>query len=287
MAGVVLTWLERGLIAGTFGAVLVLIGTVATEALLRVRGTVPVPTRQTALVSLAPVAWLSSLVLWLALFARLVVHTLTVFPFPEGLSTDALLTVGLRSRWGGRWQVLLVLATALLAISWPAARRSPAATAMARAGVIVLLALALPRLGHAYGDGWRLAAMAAHLLAGGVWLGALAVCVIGHNAGAQPLLLQGQVWHRFAWMAIPAAAVVLLSGVVALLRIVDAPSALWPGTYGILLLGKGVAVAALGLCGWRNWRTGPDHGLSVPRLELALAVTVVVLTAWLTDTAHP
>ena len=64
-------------------------------------------------------------------------------------------------------------------------------------------------------------------------------------------------------------------------------SALWPSTYGAVLLCKGVAVAALGLCGWRNWRSGPGHGLGVPRLELALAVTVVLLTAWLTDTAHP
>ena len=287
MAGIVLTWLERGLIAGIFGAVLILIGTVAAEGLLRVRGTAPEPIRQTATVSVARAAWLISGVLWFALLARLVVHTLTVFPFPEGLSIDALLTVGLRSRWGGRWQVLLVLVTALLACAWHAARRPRAATAFARDGIIVLLTLALPRLGHANGDAWRLAAMTAHLLAGGVWLGALAVYVIGRDARAQPLLLQGQVWHRFAWLAIPAAAVVVLSGVVALLRIVETPSALWPSTYGALLLCKGVAVAALGLCGWRNWRSGPEHGLGVPRLELALAVTVVLLTAWLTDTAHP
>ena len=66
-------------------------------------------------------------------------------------------------------------------------------------------------------------------------------------------------------------------------------------TYGRLLLLKLILVGAAAMCGFLNWRrlralAQNDAGAAHPVLvtvEIALAVTIVLVTAVLTETEHP
>jgi putative copper export protein len=65
---------------------------------------------------------------------------------------------------------------------------------------------------------------------------------------------------------------------------------LWSTEYGRALLMKLGGVAAVGVCGWVNWRgvrRGAPPNRIVMTVEWVAAVAVLALTAQLTETEHP
>jgi copper transport protein len=121
---------------------------------------------------------------------------------------------------------------------------------------------------------------AAHILAAGAWLGALAALVIaGHR---------GSLWRRFSTVGLAGSAVLGVTGLLLTYFYVATPANLLSTPYGRLLLAKLALVAGIAACGLINWRRVKSHGYpSTARLELALAGAVVIVTAFLTETEHP
>lgn len=124
-----------------------------------------------------------------------------------------------------------------------------------RAAALALLALAaLAMSGHAGSadprgpsilNGW------VHLVSGAVWLGGIGVLVavltpvVRRGGPGARTALSREVLPRFGRIAIPAFAVVSLSGLISLLLQLGSPEALWTTVYGRVLLAKVVLVGAI------------------------------------------
>ena len=222
-------------------------------------------------------------------------HTVSAFGMADAWSWDNLTLIAFESRWGGGWQLQMAAAVLLFAIgAWNARLSSlersttPAsATEIALALVaIAALCLAVPQTGHAAERWLRVILHAVHLLGGGAWLGALAIVVFGMPKAVRPHLLRA-----FAPVAASGVALVGVSGVVMMLTYVGSPlSNLWTTDYGRRLLLKLAVVGASLVCGGLNWRAlhrGNGRSNGLPTFEASLVLLIVVLTAWLTETAHP
>ena len=132
-----------------------------------------------------------------------------------------------------------------------------------------------------------------HALTAAFWLGAflpLWALLRRDGAGALPAV------RRFATIAIPAVALLLLSGVAQAALHLPGPSALLETTYGMLLLAKaGGALLLLALAGLNHRRLTPALALSRPSApsslrrsimaEAALATLVLAATAVLSMTS--
>ncbi|MEQ1910805.1 MAG: CopD family protein, partial [Vicinamibacterales bacterium] len=145
---------------------------------------------------------------------------------------------------------------------------------------------AVPQTGHAAEHWLRVLLHAVHLLGGGAWLGALAVVVFG-----MPSAVRSHLLRAFAPVAASSVALVALSGVVMTLTYIGSLSNLWTTDYGRRLLLKLAVVGASLVIGGLNWRAlhrGEARASGkMPTLEASLVLAIVVLTAWLTETAHP
>lgn len=187
-------------------------------------------------------------------------------------------------------------------------RRSTAALSTASFGGALAVG-GLAWAGHGAMDdgavGWlHLAADVAHLLAAGVWIGALA-CLLLLVARPAPRTDAAHLWatHRaldgFALVGTAVVAVIVVTGLVNAWLLVGAANALsLPGTlYGRLLIAKLLLFGAmLGFAGVNRYRLTPalaaridagDHCGAVAALrasvglEAACAVAVLALVAWL------
>jgi copper transport protein len=101
--------------------------------------------------------------------------------------------------------------------------------------------------GHGFTGRWPVAGFAldtAHITAAAVWLGGLVLLAMAIRRPADPRD-SARALGRFSRIALPAIAVVVLSGVVQGWREIDTWSALWHTSYGRLLLVKVLVVVAI------------------------------------------
>jgi len=219
--------------------------------------------------------------------ARAWVQAVSAFGLSGSWSAQALRTVAIESRWGGRWQWQAVAAIVNLAAwSWTRRGGTWGWPMVALSGVGCSVALAL--LGHASGHPLRVGLHTLHMLGAGAWVGTLVTV----------LLLTPDVDERralfcvFAPLALASAALLAGAGIAMSCSYLGRVSDLWTTTYGERLLTKVGLACGVGLCGFVNWRTfrGAVPGSGPWRVvltETALATAVVVMTGVLTETAHP
>jgi putative copper export protein len=143
---------------------------------------------------------------------------------------------------------------------------------------------------------WQRLVNPIHVLAGGLWVGTLAMLVIAGLATvfASRLdterrgALAARMVHGFSPLALASAAVLALFGVITAWRHLGEWRLLWTTPYGVALLVKlGVVAMVVSLGAW-NWRRqkprlGSEdaaHALRASaKIELALALLVLVVTA--------
>lgn len=226
-------------------------------------------------------------------------HTVAAFG-PTDAGWDNLKLISLQSRWGHAWQLqVAAVAIVIIAAVFTAWRRAawPFETL-----AILFFTATIPLLGHAAGDPLRLALHTVHILAAGTWLGTLATVLLVRMPDSDPdsigATYGGQrarqiILQRFWMVAAPSAAIVVAAGIVAAYLYVGALSNLWATAYGRILLAKLALVGGIAACGYSNWqrmRKSHPEKLSAETiivLEAALAGAVVLVTALLTETAHP
>lgn len=209
--------------------------------------------------------------------------------------------------WGRAWlgQIAAVVLSGL-AFALAAARgaRAEFGWIAATAGV-ALLAYTPALAGHAAGaEHFVTPAIAAdifHMVAGGVWLGTLAVMAgvlyLGRRRGASLSKRRIVDWiSAFSPLALGSAAVIAVTGLFAAWLHLGAVSALWTEPYGRTLSLKLLLVAAIVGCGAYNWRRAPGRvgeAGDPPRLpptvtaELSAAGLLLIVTAVLTGTPPP
>ena len=202
----------------------------------------------------------------------------------------------LGTTWGTGWW--LQLGAALAAAAGFAAAQRDLGPGWAGAALAALVLAATPALsGHAVGSerltGLAVAADTLHVLAGGVWLGSLAILTA--TLPASPATAAAAV-RAFSPVALAAAGIVVASGGFASWLHLGAVDALWRTGYGRMLVVKLALFALVAAVGAYNWRRmlprldAPD-GLGrlrgSARAELAVALLVLLATAVLVATPLP
>lgn len=224
----------------------------------------------------------SAVVVLVFLLFRLAAHTWAAFG-SDGVFVDNLQTIGLRSRWGRAWRLQAIAAIVVLGLTaW--ARRGQVLRAAVASLAAVGLAAAYSRTGHSAGSAATGAAATIHMIAGGAWLGTLGVLVVTGHRGA--------IWNRFSAVALSGAGGVVLSGLVLASSYLTSPRDLLDTPYGRLFVLKILLFLAIAGCGFLNWRqvsasSGSEVRPKTACLEFVLAIALVVVTAFLTETEHP
>lgn len=222
-----------------------------------------------------------------ALLLRAVAHTVAAFGMSDAWTLENLTLIALESEWGGQWQRQVLAAIALAAVAAAGLRSLAGRGATAAAALVVCFLL--PGLGHAAGETDRVIVHGVHLVAGGLWLGTLLATV----AIASPAVrtMRPALLKAFAPVAMIGFATLAATGAFAAWTYLGPLSNLWTTTYGRLLgLKLFFVFDALVLGGINWWRM---HRLDRPPLEnaaiaeAAIAVCIVAVTGWLTETGHP
>jgi copper transport protein len=208
------------------------------------------------------------------------------------------------TEWGWGW--MLQLAGTLLALAgFVVASRSRAGWSLA-ALAVPPLALAPALSGHAAATGslapLTIAVDAAHVLAGGIWIGTLFALVVAGLPAAlsMPAGARGpaaaRLFRRFSPIALGAAGVLLASGVVSAWAQLGSIAALFSSAYGQMLLRKLVFLVIVAAFGAFHWKRalpalGSDASVGTLRrtatVELLMAGAVLVVTAFLVATPPP
>lgn len=207
-------------------------------------------------------------------------------PWPEAATL-------LGSGWGRNWGPLAV-ACAVTAVALPRlfGRFS---TPLLWIGALAV-GFAMGGLGHANADErWPVGARvldAVHVLTMGAWIGALVLALADDRTGPASVAPASARWRRVSRIATIAAPLAALTGVLSSLRLLGAatPAAVIASPYGRLLLAKAVIVLtilALGATQRRRVHAGETPTGHTVRLEVALAVVVILLTAILTGSEPP
>lgn len=269
-----------------YAGVLLSLGTTVVHRLLDAeRGPAVAPVERW----LARLARTAAFLVAAALALRVTAHTATAFGFSD-FSFANLWIIGAESRWGSAWQRQLLAAALLVAASILIARR-PSGRWRWHAGAAVLCAVSVPLLGHGAGSPFRIALHAFHVIVAGAWIGTLAVLTLAavrERDGSAAAVIERLV-GGFHLVALPSAALLTLTGLIASVLYVGSLDNLWATGYGRMLLAKLTAVAGAALCGWRNWqRVRQGRGLHLPTMtaELAFAAAVIVVTGVLTELEH-
>ena len=191
--------------------------------------------------------------------------------------------------------VLLLMAVVGFAL---ASARVGAGWLLAAAGVIVA-----PLRAALFGQFERLV-NPVHMLAGGMWIGTLfmlvAIGVAGVLASGLPSarrgVVVGEMVGRFSPIALGAAAVLALFGIITAWNHLKSLSALWTTPYGYALILKLLVVAGVVGLGGFNWRRqrprlGSEAGAVALRgsatSELIVALVVLIITAVLVSLPSP
>ncbi len=227
---------------------------------------------------------------------------------------DATREVLLGSPWGLTWlarEAALVAGVVLLSQHWDG-RIAPRRRRLAWA-VLLTVALLDALAGHAVTVDSAVVvtvvAAAAHLVSAGVWVGGLALLVIGlwpvmRRGPRRQALAIGTAWRSFSPRAAGSTVLLAASGLYEAGRHVDGPDSLTASAYGLALLGKVVLVAiALGLAGYHtlvvndrlasrvgrrigrgaSWRPRRRPFTSTTALEAMVLVAAVGLAAVMTS----
>ena len=273
---------------GLYATLLTLVGTVAARWLLQTSGSTTTTEAVGPRRRLARIGLTAGALLLACLVFRLLTHTAAVFGSAEGpgadladaLSGEHLSIVAFSSRWGRGWRAQTTASIVSLLTSIWAVRRPGSWTLVAATVAAALLACTFPLVGHAAGAWAREALAVAHVLGAGLWLGTLTALVLtGH---------QGALWERFSRMAFAGATAVAVTGLTMAGLYLGTPANLLTTPYGQLLALKIGVAMAIGGCGYLNWRHARVGGQPpTARIETLLAAVIVVVTAFLTEMAHP
>jgi putative copper resistance protein D len=282
--------------AQVYAAVIVSVGVYAARLLFLSRVHAPLDGNARSRVEIAfhrAAVWAVAALL-LGLLCRAWAHTAVSFGFAESFSFANLGTIAWESQWGEAWQVQLVSAAALALLSW-AIGYVPRVAWTLHALAAIAACYSLPLLGHAEGEAPRVLLHGSHVLGAGVWVGTLTVMAL-----AAPVDVRDAMLRAFAPFAFAGASVVGASGVVAAWLYAQSPANLVTTNYGWVLVLKLFFVADVATFGFLNWRRfhRPDATAGSRRepsttqdvfvyLETLLATAVVVITAVLTEIAHP
>ena len=246
------------------------------------------------------VAVASTSLLATAVLARVYAQTYSAFGVDEGVTFELLRVVAFESRWGSRW-LLQLWATVLAVAAAVLLVRSPKPGWWLIAIGVGSVAATLPATGHAMAHQVGMLLQVGHILAGGLWLGTLAVLVFavvssgqsarGANGGMTATLI-----NAFSPLAVGAVITVVLTGVATAVVYLERWSDLWETGYGQVLVGKIMLMLATGTVGAYNWRflrprlgTPEAAGLLVRSsiVELTLACVVLIVTAVLVHLPMP
>jgi putative copper export protein len=294
--------LEAGAKALLYASLLVVIGTSAARWLLLPRVGDEIGADGVAIIerSVARLAVFAAVAALAASGVRVWTHTVSAFGFDGARSWDALQLIARRSRWGAGWRPQAIAASVLVLASIATVRRR-AAWPLATLAAIAFTAT-IPLLGHASGDGVRLVLHTVHILAGGSWLGTLAVVLLCRVPQSSLVSMEASltrrqirlfILRRFSVLALSGAVTAVVVGVVAAWLYVGTVANLWMTIYGRMLVLKVGLVGAVSMCGYVNWHhirrlpVGNDSSLSVMLLETTLAIAVVIVTGYLTEIGHP
>jgi putative copper export protein len=293
--------LEAGAKALLYASLLVVIGASATRWLLLPRAVAELSVDRVVAIeqSVARLALLAAIAALAATGLRVWTHTVAAFGFDGARSWDTLELIAVRSRWGHGWN-LEAVAAFLLVLASSATARTRAAWPLATLAAIAFTAT-IPLLGHASGDGIRVALHTGHILAGGVWLGTLAVVLLvrlpqSRSVSMEPSLTRRRIrlliLSRFSAIALSGSTSAVVAGSLATWVYVGTLANLWTTTYGRMLVLKVVLVGMVSMCGYVNWRRlrrrpADDSSVLVMVIETLLAAAVVIVTAYLTEIDHP
>jgi len=192
---------------------------------------------------------------------------------------------------------ITLMVVAILGFTFAAVRRT------AGWPIAVVAVIAIPLRGAAFGQ-WARIVNPVHMLAGGLWIGTLFILVaVGLGTTLRSRLsserrgaIAADMVNAFSPLALAASATLAIFGVITAWRNLKYLAALWTTPYGIALIIKLVAVAAVVAFGAWNWRRHkPRLGSEVAALalrrsasaELALAALVLVITAVLVSLPSP
>lgn len=223
------------------------------------------------------------------LVLRVWTHTITAFGFADAWILRNVAVIGFESRWGRGWRVQGVVGVILVSAAlWSRVHR--VSGRLVCGTTVVVLCAVLPLTGHAAGSPWRIAMHGTHVLAGGLWLGTLAMVATGRTSDLRAL--QSHLLRAFAPMAMTGATLLTVSGALATWIYLGSLSNFWRTDYGRLLALKLVLVSCVMVVGALNWRwlhrrLAKEAHQQYLLVEVILAVSVVLLTAWLSETAHP
>jgi putative copper resistance protein D len=277
-----------------YAAVLVATGACAIPSLLLpLLGGWPSREIETVARAVIPVRTRAAVAVLIALGLRALMHTAAIFEWPAVLTWDAVQTVAIESHWGSAWQFQVAAAVIFLAASVWAGRGRPTPTARDRVATVACIALcySMPLLGHGASSRWYMLLHGTHLLAAGIWVGTLLALVLIRVSPKHRLtMLRG-----LSPLALAGATVLALAGLVMAWSYLGPISNLWTTTYGRLLalkLAFFLGIAAFGFVNWRRFgaeRRGADESerLGPVMIEVVLVAIVVLVTAALTEVAHP
>ena len=207
--------------------------------------------------------------------------------------------------WGAGWRLQAAAAAmAVLALAAAGPRRRPAWWLGGMAALA--LAAVTPLTGHALDAPWPAAVtvpmQAAHVLAGGLWLGTLlGLLVVGYGVarGLEPIpraLTVAALVRAFSPLALAGAALAVALGVALGYVYVGSFAALLGTVYGRALLVKSgllLLVAALGAYNWRRVTPvleeahGPDRMHRSATLEAVVGALLLAITAALVALPSP
>ena len=289
---------------GFFG----LVGTVAVRFVVvpvaRDRGTVAPHLLPLIAHRLGQVAVASAIILVSAAVARVFAQTYSVFGLDEPVTLELMQLVALETRWGEQWLPQLV-ATLCVVAAVAAMRPWPRVGWWLAAIGAAALAVTLPMTGHAMSHTggaalpWTL--QVGHGLAGGLWLGTLAVVVATvrwsrANQFPEAGELTAALVNVFSPLAVAAVGTVLVTGAVTATLYFGRWSQLWQTSYGLTLIFKVTVMLATGAVGAYNWRrlrprlgtaSGSATLVRSAGLELVLACVVLAVTAVLVHLPMP
>jgi putative copper export protein len=241
-----------------------------------------------------------------ALLLKLYAQARSFLEPEEPLTRELLDTILGETAWGRGWLAQLI-ASGLTVIGFALARMRPRpGWIMALLGVSAVI-LATPLTGHAVATdragAWGYPLDALHVLAGGSWLGTLAVLVAAglpatrRVGGGPDLRALAALINAFSPIALLSAGVATLAGGVLGFQYLEGSlSALFATPYGRMLslkIGTLVGVAALGAFNWRvlRPRLAPSESAAAIRrsslAELALGGILLAVTAVLVALPMP
>jgi putative copper export protein/methionine-rich copper-binding protein CopC len=288
-----------------FSALALVIGAAAARVLLLPRLEVGASSRAAVQRSAWRTLALSALLLAAAAVLRLWLQSATLHGADHAWSSTLLSIMLTDTTWGRAWLVQTSL-FALLGAGIAVARPPRDRYALFLAVPAVLGLAAVPAMqGHAAGaTGFASIAVmndAVHVVAVGAWLGLLALLMLAVLPAVRRHESDGgaarvHTVDRFSPIALGAAALVVVTGIINTLMHISTPAQLWETRYGAALIAKLAVLSLVVVAGFYNWRVvrprlAEDDYTKRLRFsagfELTVAAFVLLSTAILTGLPRP